>query len=232
MNIPIPKYIDILKEQLLEPFFIFQVFCVILWCLDEYWYYSLFTLFMLLFFENMNTLQRHKNIKMFREMTREPKYIHVYRSKKWFKIFDNELLPNDLVAIEPTKENDSLPCDILLLEGNCVVDESMLTGETTPQFKENISYLKENDIISIKHSKRNILFGGTKVLLSENKGKTIPNQSCLGVVLKTGFETTQGKLIRTILFTSERVTVNDRESLLFLLILFIFAMFAASYGIL
>lgn len=123
-----------------------------------------------------------------------------------------------------------MPCDVLILDGKVIVNESLLTGESTPQMKDSIATLSDDVNLDMKLHKRNIIFGGTKVLLSESGDKfKPPNNGCVGIVLRTGFETSQGKLIRTILFSSERVTANNAEALLFILILLIFAIISSGY---
>ena len=78
-----------------------------------------------------------------------------------------------------------------------------------------------------------VLYGGTKVLqVSPSASATVPtppDSGAVGFVLRTGFATQQGKLVRTIIFSTERVTANNLESLLFILFLLVFAIIASWY---
>jgi manganese-transporting P-type ATPase len=69
------------------------------------------------------------------------------------------------------------------------------------------------------------LNGGTEIM------QFIPSENPdeLTHVLKNGFETKQGKLMRTILFSTERVTVESKETYFYLLILLCFALVASYY---
>ena len=236
-DIPIPLFMDLFKEHAVAPFFVFQVFCVSLWFMDEYWYYSLFTLFMLFLFESTLVFQRLRNLNELRSMAQAPYDIMVYRNERWETVTCDNLLPGDLVSVVRQKNGDvTVPCDILLIGGDCVVNEAMLSGESTPLMKESVFSCEDVDaILDIKSPefKGNVLFGGTKVLQTfANDNSNVPKPSDEGItgyVLKTGFSTSQGKLVRSMVFSSERVTANNWEAFLFIAVLLCFAIVASGY---
>ena len=117
------------------------------------------------------------------------------------------------------------------------MNEAMLSGESTPLLKESVALRPSSDILDINGTDRNsILFGGTKVLQASATSETpikeekeTPDGGCVAIVLKTGFGTSQGQLVRTMIFSTERVTANNLESFLFIGFLLIFAIAASAY---
>ena len=228
----------------MAPFFVFQIFCVGLWCLDEYWYYSLFTLFMLVAFESTVVWQRQRTLNEFRGMSIKPYPIYVHRSGKWKEVQSDQLLPGDLVSVGRTKEDSGVACDMILISGTAIVNEAMLSGESTPLLRDSIALRPEDAEVDIEGMDKNaIVHGGTKVLQIthntanpddaplENKSgvKPPPDGGALAVVTRTGFETSQGSLVRTMIYSTERVSANNAEALLFILFLLMFAIAASWY---
>ncbi|RPD79485.1 endoplasmic reticulum Ca-transporting P-type ATPase [Lentinus tigrinus ALCF2SS1-7] len=229
-NIPIPSFTSLFGEHATAPFFVFQVFCVALWCMDEYWYYSLFTLFMLIVFECTVVWQRLRTLSEFRTMAVTPYPVYVRRNNVWSQIHSDDLLPGDVISVARQQTETNIPADILLIRGTCIVNEAMLSGESTPLLKESIALLDANEPIDVDGAHKNaVLFSGTKLLQATNGGGDTPDGGCLGVVLRTGFGTAQGQLVRTMIFSTERVSANNSESFLFIGFLLIFAIAASWY---
>ena len=168
-------------------------------------------------------------------MTLPPYDILTYRDGRWFTVKSDQLYPGDLVSVVRAKSDEiAVPCDILLVKGHCIANEAMLSGESTPMMKESIEMREDTDEFNIKSGddKLHVLFGGTKILQHHGPdategGLVAPDGGCIGFVLRTGFGTMQGKLVRTMVHTSERMSANNLESLLFILFLLIFAVAAA-----
>nr|POE75191.1 manganese-transporting atpase 1 [Quercus suber] len=245
-DIPVPTFTELFKEHAVAPFFVFQIFCVGLWMLDEYWYYSLFTLFMLVVFESTVVWQRQRTLKEFRGMSIKPYEIYVYRENKWMEIMSDSLLPGDLVSVGRTKEDSGVACDMILVEGSAIINEAMLSGESTPVLKDSVQLRPAEARLEPEGLDKNaFLWGGTKVLqvqhgtVSEDASDTIPqissgvpqapDKGALAIVIKTGFETNQGALVRTMIYSTERVSANNVEALLFILFLCVFAIAASWY---
>ena len=284
-----PTFLDLYYKQLLNPFAVFQIFCVLLWAIDDYLIYSFFSLFMVLLFEGTVVFQRIKSLQALTNMGNPSRNIYVYRNTKWMMIDSAELLPGDIMSLtriaphrvkskdtddsknkddsrtkkRPAIEDeggDIVPADLLLLRGSTVVNEASLTGESVPQMKEGLAELEENEELSIKvKHKMNVVYAGTKMLQCKgttdylsgsndemeisNAGTSTtsmstamyskipapPDQGCVCFVLRTGFASAQGKLVRMIEGSQENVKGHERETGLLLLLLCFFAIISSSY---
>ena len=61
------------------------------------------------------------------------------------KLSGTDLLPGDVVSIGRSSgqngEDKSVPADMLILAGSAIVNEAILTGESTPQWKVDPFFL-------------------------------------------------------------------------------------------
>ena len=83
MEVPVPEFFELAWEHAVAPFFVFQLGCVALWCLDEYVWYSLFTLGMLTFMEGVLVSQRIMTARMLRGMRPPLQPVYAFRHGRW-----------------------------------------------------------------------------------------------------------------------------------------------------
>eukprot|EP00053_Salpingoeca_punica_P019510 m.197814 g.197814 ORF g.197814 m.197814 type:complete len:1363 (+) comp17670_c0_seq2:1993-6081(+) len=257
-----PSFWDMYQERLMSPFSVFQIFCVLLWCLDEYWLYSVFTLLMVFVFEGTTVVSRIESVRSLQGMNNKPRDVLTFRGGVWRALKAEQLVPGDLVSLsrETGPDSDIIPCDCLLIRGNAVVNEATLTGESVPQMKEGIPLDEATRLHPLDMQgahKVNILYGGTSMLqhagpatdpLATSKKNDVlfadheeseavpdappssaPDGGCICYVICTGFDSSQGKLVRMIEHSSENVSGDTKEMALLLLFLLSFALVASGY---
>lgn len=140
-----------------------------------------------------------------RDISRFECDIRVVRNGFWRHVPSAELVPGDVYEVSDPSLTQ-LPCDSLLLAGDCIVNESMLTGESVPVSKipatnETLSMLDLRSSSISPAAARSFLFGGTKIIRARRPQDGKDEEAvALAIVARTGFNTTKGALVRSMLF--------------------------------
>ncbi|XP_053738745.1 polyamine-transporting ATPase 13A3-like isoform X1 [Synchiropus splendidus] len=214
----VPSLFKLLIKEVLNPFYIFQLFSVILWSAEDYYYYASAIVLMSVISIVTSLYTIKKQYVMLHDMvaTHSIVQVSVCRGDKDFEqAMSTELVPGDVIAIPAN--GLIMPCDAALICGTCIVNESMLTGESVPVTKTSLPSSGEESVqmYNMEEHKRHTLFCGTQVIQT----RFYAGEVVKAVVVRTGFSTEKGQLVRSILYPKPTDFKLYRDAYLFLLCL-------------
>ncbi|KAJ2357883.1 hypothetical protein GGF43_001189 [Coemansia sp. RSA 2618] len=227
------SYMRLLWEEALSPLYIFQVASIIIWCFDDYYYYSAAIFAISVVSITITVVSTKQTARKIREMADYVCLVRVLREGQWSDIASSELVPGDIIDLSG-HSFDVAPCDAVLIEGNIIIDESMLTGESVPESKTHMAsddgVLEAIDMAGHTFDpsiSRHIIFAGTRVIRARGTPSAYPavsidpalNIRATAMVLRTGFCTTKGTLVRSILFPHTTKFRFYRDAIRFLWVL-------------
>ena len=121
-----------------------------------------------------------------------------------FSLLDNiDLLPGDIIYF---KQNDLVPCDCILIGGECIVNQSDLTGKIDTYKK--FALKSNNKYFNYKNSYNNILYHGTRIIKTNTKNN---NEYISALCINTGANTIKANQYSNILYFTMRK--NNKYSL-------------------
>ncbi|KAI7961924.1 hypothetical protein MJO28_000018 [Puccinia striiformis f. sp. tritici] len=217
---------QLLLDEVLHPFYIFQIASIILWSVDDYYYYAFCIAFISVISVLSTLIDMKRTLARMRELSRFTCAVEILRGATWQAADSTELVPGDIIDVSENSLH-TFPADLLLLSGDAIVNESMLTGESIPVSKFALPSSNLNLMASLNGDPspalaKHILFCGTNIIrvrkanqLARSKG-SLPENAALAMVIRTGFSTTKGALVRSMLFPKPMDFAFYRDSFRFI----------------
>lgn len=212
----------ILVDGILHPFNLFQVFAAIIWTCQDQGVYAA-TIVIMSIYGIISTLRETlKSYRHLRDLAYFSCPVNILRDGEWIIRADSEdLVPGDIFEVDCDLE--IMPCDALLINGEILLNESMLTGESIPVVRKSIP---SNETIAANlDNKASILYAGTR-LMRVRGGNT---RRALAMVIRTGFDTFKGFLIRQIMFPPPLKFKFYEDSIKYIMFLAFLAFFGLLY---
>ncbi|KAH9909822.1 hypothetical protein F4778DRAFT_712940 [Xylariomycetidae sp. FL2044] len=196
---------QLLVDEVFHPFYVFQIASLILWSIDEYFYYAICIFLMSAGSIIATLIETRATMRRLREISRFECDVRVLRDGFWAHVSSSDLVPGDVYEVgDPSLTQ--FPSDSLLLTGDCIVNESMLTGESVPVSKtpatdETLQFMNLSASTVSSETARHFLFCGTKIIRARRPQENSDDEAvALAMVVRTGFNTTKGSLVRSMLF--------------------------------
>ncbi|KAK2065762.1 ATPase [Colletotrichum caudatum] len=227
---------QLLVDEVFHPFYVFQIASLILWSLDQYYYYAV-AIFLMSFGSIATTLiETRATMKRLREISRFECDVRVLRNGFWRYVPSSELVPGDVYEVSDPNLTQ-FPSDGILLSGDCIVNESMLTGESVPVSKspatDETMYTLDLAAPTVSPEiAKHFLFCGTKIIRARRPQEDRDGDAvALALVVRTGFGTTKGSLVRSMLFPKPSGFKFYRDSFRYISVMAVVAMlgFIASF---
>ena len=214
LNFHIDPFLKILFKSSCTFFFAFQIYSILLWNLTEYYAYAALIAALTVYDLLEESITTLLNLKSIRKMAKYSIPVKIYKKTsdnviETFNDLSINLVPGDIFEIPDN--GMALPCDCILLSGSVIINEAMLTGESTPIIKSHLPNIKQNFDEEI--DSKFFLFAGTKIVQKRPENK----KPVIALVYSTGFNTVKGNLIRSILYPLEVESRFEKESAKFIL---------------
>ncbi|XP_053316354.1 probable cation-transporting ATPase 13A4 [Spea bombifrons] len=221
----------LLFKEVLNPFYAFEACSLALWLAVGFIEYSIAVIIMTLvsIIFTVHDL-RKESVKLHNlvESNNSVKVTVRLKNGECKEIESQYLVPGDVIIL--TGRRLFLPCDAILISGGCIVNESMLTGESIPVSKTPLPSLDRTmpwKAHSGEDFKRHILFCGTEVIQT----KAASHGQVKAVILRTGFNTAKGDMVRSILYPKPMNFKLYRDAFRFLMILATVAVIGTIYTV-
>jgi len=209
--VPLESLLKLFITNILSPFYIFQIFSICFWFADGYWQYSSAILATSCISLASALYQTRTNQQNLRDTIVSSEVINKLTADgSSHQVISSELVPGDIIVVPD--HGCQLLCDAVLLEGQAIMDESMLTGESVPITKTSLPKQSREVVYDNKEHEKHTLKCGTKVIQT----RKYRDQVVTAVVIRTGYLTTKGDLVRSILYPPPVDFQFERDSIKFI----------------
>jgi cation-transporting ATPase 13A2 len=192
-------------EILLLPLNIYQLILILLFFYFENYVWSIHLAVYLLMQATLKVIDRRIYVKSVNKFSKTEQKVKVLRTSLTNSLIEEEISETHIVVGDILKiENEKvINCDLLILYGECLINQAVLTGESIPVSKESINSL----LIQVKKvEEKNILYSGSQCVITKTP-------EVWGLVIGTGWNTFKGSLLDQIAKDKSKIFKFDSDFL-------------------